>query len=126
MILAIRIVLLAFILFIIYSFFHYIASPRRKLHHAHKQKKFYFLDDRCDIRKNFFVTFNGFLYEGEKYLHDDRKSPQVHSISIWDINKESLTEPSEEDILKIEGIINARYPDAIIDWKSSIYHHKNT
>ncbi|WP_419881882.1 sigma-w pathway protein ysdB [Peribacillus sp. B-H-3] len=126
MIMAIRMMLLAFIIFIIYSFFHYIASPRRKLHHAHKQKKFYFLDDQCDIRRNFFVTFNGFLYEGEKYLHHEGKSHQVRSISIWEIKKESLPEPTAEDILKIEGIIKTRYPDAIIDWKNSLYHHKNT
>jgi len=115
-----RILLLALIVFIIYQAFKYLFHPKRKLELAHEQKKFYFLDDPENVRKNFLLTYKGVLFEGEKYLGTTPDSFDVVSIFILPKNKAALKGMKKEDFLFIEQEIRKHYPKAAIDWKSPI------
>ncbi|MGN0514089.1 MAG: hypothetical protein ACI4GD_07405 [Lachnospiraceae bacterium] len=74
------------------------------------------LDDPADVRRNFFITYKGFLFEGEKY--PDHNS-EVVSIFIWQHNHTEKENSCQEEILEIEKRISRHYPAARIDWKSA-------
>ena len=61
----------------------FILNPKRKLELAHEQKRYYYLDDPNNVRKNFLLTYKGVLFEGEKYLGTTEDSFDVISIFIW-------------------------------------------
>ncbi|WP_174729648.1 sigma-w pathway protein ysdB [Mesobacillus harenae] len=115
-----RLLLLALIIFIVYSAVKYLFSPKRKLELAHEQKRFYFVDDRENIRKNFMLTHKGVLFEGEKYLGTTDAAFEVVSIFIWPKKTASLQGLEREDFKYIEDQVHSRYPNADIDWKSPI------
>jgi hypothetical protein len=115
-----RIVLFLLIIYLFYRCFKFIVNPKRKLELAQEQKKFYFFDDQDNVRKNFFITYKGVLFEGEKYLGTTEDSFEVVSIFVWTNNVSSLKGLSLKDFYYIEGEIRERYPKAKIDWKSPI------
>jgi cbb3-type cytochrome oxidase subunit 3 len=115
-----RILLLALILFLIYYLIKYIFNPKRKLELAHEQKRYYFFDDYNNVRKNFLLTYNGVLFEGEKYLGTTSNSFEVVSIFIFPRDLASLKGLTKEDFHLIEKNVQGYYPNAKIDWKSPI------
>ncbi|MGD6855504.1 sigma-w pathway protein ysdB [Bacillus infantis] len=117
---AIRLLLFALILFLIYTCVKYIINPKRKLELAHEQKRYYFLDDQNNVRKNFLITYKGVLLEGEKYLGTTDNAFEVVSIFIWPHNQTSLKGMVREDFQFIERKISEQYPNAKLDWKSPI------
>lgn len=119
-IILIRLVLLALIIFIIYSIFKYMLNPKRKLELAHEQKNFFLLDRKNNVRKNFLLTYKGVMFEGEKYLGTTEKSFEVISIFIWPKNPEKLEGLKKQDFSFIQKEVRKMYPEAIIDWKSPI------
>ena len=101
---------------LIYITLKYINKPLRKLKAAQKKKAFYLLDDTADVRRNFFITYKGLLFEGEKYPnHND----EVESIFIWLHHNNDWELLGKEDILEIEKRISRHYPETRIDWKSA-------
>ncbi|WP_153127452.1 sigma-w pathway protein ysdB [Peribacillus tepidiphilus] len=124
-----RLFLLTAFIFIIYTAIKYLLNPKRKLELAHEQKKFFFLDDPENVRKNFLLTYKGVLFEGEKYLGTTDRAFDVISIFIWPKSNAALKGLEREDFLAIEQRIKEYYPTAIIDWKSPIkefLHKPNT
>lgn len=115
-----RILLLAFILFLIYYLIKYIFNPKRKLELAHEQKRYFLYDDLNNVRKNFLLTYKGVLFEGEKYLGTTNQAFEVVSIFIWPRNLASLKGMTKDDFLLIEENVRINYPNAKIDWKSPI------
>lgn len=115
-----RFLLFALIIFLIYSVFKYLLNPKRKLELAHEQKRYYFLDNKNDVRKNFFVTYKGVLFEGEKYLGTTDNAFEVVSVFIWPHKIASLNGMVREDFKFIERKVIEYYPNAKIDWKSPI------
>ncbi|GIN59117.1 sigma-w pathway protein ysdB [Lederbergia ruris] len=120
MLILLRIAIFAFIIYLIYKIIKFILDPKRKLETAHEQKKYYFYDVPNNIRKNFLITFNGVMFEGEKYLGTTDRSFEVVSIFVWPRNPDLLKGLSYEDFRFIENEIELRYPDSTIDWKSPI------
>ncbi|RSD27874.1 sigma-w pathway protein ysdB [Mesobacillus subterraneus] len=120
MILLLRILILLLFIFLIYSAVKYLFHPKRKLELAHEQKRFYFLDDPENVRKNFLLTYKGVLFEGEKYLGTTQSAFEVVSIFIWPKKTSALKGLVLEDFQFIERKIRENYPVAKIDWKSPI------
>ena len=100
-------------------------TQREKLELAHEQKKFYFLDDQNNVRKNFVLTYNGVLFEGEKYLGTTTDFFDVVSIFVFPRNVNSLKGLTKNDFKIIEQHIQKHYPTAEIDWKSPIKEFMN-
>lgn len=115
-----RLLILAAIIFVLYSLIKYLLNPKRKLELAHEQKKFFFLDDRENVRKNFLLTYKGVLFEGEKYLGTTDTSFDVISIFVWTPTPNKLIGFTKEDFQFIEVKIKEAYPYAALDWKSPI------
>lgn len=116
----VRILILALIVFIIYKIIKFLLDPKRKLEIAHEQKKYYFYDIPENVRKNFLITYNGVMFEGEKYLGTTDRSFEVVSIFVWPHDPNQLKGLSYDDFLFLENEIKLRYPDSKIDWKSPI------
>ncbi|MBP3039916.1 sigma-w pathway protein ysdB [Bacillaceae bacterium Marseille-Q3522] len=116
----IRILLIVFILILIYSTIKYIRSPKRRMEFALEKKRFYLMDDKNNIRKNFYLTYKGVLFEGEKYIDPEENVTGRISIFIWPQKTESLTGMLRKDFDFIELQLRHDYPDANIDWKSPI------
>jgi hypothetical protein len=116
----IRLVIFFLILYLLYRSVKYIMDPKRKLELAQEQKRFYFLDDQENVRKNFHVTYKGVRFEGEKYLGATEKSFEVVSIFVWSKNISSLKGLTQEDFQYLQNEIKERYPNAKLDWKSPI------
>src|SRR4051812_41868237 len=124
----IRFFLFALILFLIYRTIKFILNPKRKLELAHEQKRYHYLDDQNNVRKNFLLTYKGVLFEGEKYLGTTNDAFDVVSIFIWPHSVNSLMGFVREDFLFIERKILDEYPNTKLDWKSPIkeFMHKHT
>ncbi|CAM3922481.1 sigma-w pathway protein ysdB [Lederbergia lenta] len=120
MIILLRIMIFALILYFIYKIVMFILDPKRKLESAHEQKKFFFYDVSDNIRKNFLITHKGTMFEGEKYLGSTEHAFDVVSIFIWPHNQDLLQGFSYDDFMMMENEIKLRYPNAAIDWKSPI------
>ena len=120
MALFLRLILFLIIIFLLYTAIKYMLSPRRKLELAHEQGKFYFFDDPKNIRKNFLLTYQGVLFEGEKYLGTTERAFEVVSIFIWPKKTDDLHGLQREDFLAIEQAVKKQYPAALIDWKSPV------
>jgi hypothetical protein len=117
----IRFLLFALIIFLIYSTIKYLLNPKRKLELAHEQKRFFFLDNKNNVRKNFLVTYKGVLFEGEKYLGTTENAFEVVNVFIWPHRVSSLNGLVREDFEFIEKRVQESYPNAEIDWKSPIH-----
>lgn len=116
----IRLLIVALIIYLFYRGIAYLMDPRRKLDDAHKHGSYYFHDDRRNARKNFFITFKGALFEGEKYLGSTETSLEIVSIFVWAKDKMELQGLTRDDFLFLEKEILKNYPDAQISWKNPI------
>ncbi len=120
MVILLRFIIIALIIYAIYQAIKFILDPKRKLETAHEQQKFFFYDVPENVRKNFLITYQGVMFEGEKYLGTTDKSFEVVSIFVFPHRTDRLQGLSYEDFVYIENEIQLRYPDATIDWKSPI------
>jgi cbb3-type cytochrome oxidase subunit 3 len=111
--------LLAIIVFIVW-WFQYIFNPQRKLMSALEKKQTFFLDDENDVRRNFFLTYKGVLFEGEKYLGSTKNRFTVAKISLQPRQPNRLHILTREDFFEMTEIIHERYPDADIEWGTPI------
>lgn len=116
----VRLAIFFLILYLIVKMIKYLFNPKRKLELAHEEKRYFFFDDSENIRKNFLITYNGVLFEGEKYLGTTDQSFEVISIFVWPHNVNALNGLTYQDFLFLEKEITLRYPNAAIDWKSPI------
>lgn len=115
-----RLLLLAIIVFVLYSLVRYVVNPKRKLELAQEQKQFFLLDERDNVRKNFFLTYKGVLFEGEKYLGTTDQAFEVVSIFMWTGNPIQLQGLTRSDFEFVESKVKDRYPHAALDWKSPV------
>ncbi|QGH35261.1 sigma-w pathway protein ysdB [Gracilibacillus salitolerans] len=105
---------------LIYTAYKYIVNPKRKLEVAQEKSEFYFLDYNDNIKKNFFITYKGFLFEGEKYLGTTEEAFEVINIVMHTRNPEKLKGFERKDLYFLEEEILIRYPHAEIEWKYPI------
>ncbi|MBU0905676.1 MAG: sigma-w pathway protein ysdB [Planococcaceae bacterium] len=115
-----RFVVLAFIIYLFYRGISFLMDPKRKLDEAVEKNTYYFYDDIKNVRKNFFITYKGALFEGEKYLGTTKDSFEVVSIFVWVKDTMTLQGMTKEDFLFLENEIHMNYPDAKISWKNPI------
>ncbi|WP_208528091.1 sigma-w pathway protein ysdB [Jeotgalibacillus sp. R-1-5s-1] len=119
-VLVLRLIILAVVLYLIYKGFKYLFDPKRKLELAHEKAEYYFHDDSNNPRKNFFITYKGLMFQGEKYLGETERSFDVVSIFIWPHDPSRLQGFTIEDFRFLETEVRSNYPHARIDWKSPI------
>lgn len=120
MALIIRMIVIAVIVYLFYRGIRYLTDPKRKLDEAHEQERYYFYDDVKNVRKNFFITYKGALFEGEKYMGTTDRSFEVVSIFVWVKDEASLQGFNRDDFIFLEKEIRMSYPDAEINWKNPI------
>ncbi|MCW1928484.1 sigma-w pathway protein ysdB [Bhargavaea beijingensis] len=120
MALIIRVIVIAVIVYLFYRGIRYLTDPRRKLDEAYEQERYYFYDDVKNIRKNFFITYKGALFEGEKYMGTTDSSFEVVSIFVWVKDEASLQGFTRDDFIFLEKEIRMSYPDADVNWKNPI------
>lgn len=115
-----RFVILGFIIYLFYRGISFLMDPKRKLDEAVEKNTYYFYDDIKNVRKNFFITYKGALFEGEKYLGTTKDSFEVVSIFMWVKDTMTLQGLTKEDFHFIQNEIHMNYPDAKISWKNPI------
>lgn len=120
MALLIRLFIIVLLIYGFYKIFSYIFDPKRKLDEAYEKGQYYFYDDVKNVRKNFFITYKGALFEGEKYLGTTDQSFEVISIFVLVHNVMDLQGLTKDDFLFLQDEILVSYPDATINWKSPI------
>lgn len=120
MALLIRLLIIALIVYIFYKAFRYLTDPKRKLDEAYEKGQYYFFDDVKNIRKNFFISYKGALFEGEKYLGTTEDAFEVVSIFVWVHDTMKLHGLTKEDFLFLEKEILISYPNAKVNWKNPI------
>ena len=116
----IRLIILAFIVYLFYLGIKYLTNPKRKLDDAYERGQYYFFDDVKNVRKNFFISYKGALFEGEKYLGTTEDAFEVVSIFIWVKDEAKLQGFTKEDFLFLEKEVKMNYPNAQINWKNPI------
>jgi hypothetical protein len=119
-ILLLRLLILIAVIVLIYTGFKYVLNPKRKLELAQEQKQFYFFDDNGNVHKNFFLTYKGAMFEGEKYLGTTDESFEVVTVQVSVKDAARLQGFSKEDFYFIEREILIHYPYATVNWKSPI------
>lgn len=115
-----RLVITALIIYLLYKGIKYLFDPKRKLELAHEKEEYYFYDDAKNVRKNFFLTYKGVMFQGEKYLGESDRSFEVVSIFVWTKDPSKLNGFTVEDFLFLETDIRSSYPIAQVDWKSPV------
>ena len=115
-----RIVIIALIIYIVYKGVRYLTDPKRRLDEAHERGEYYFYDDVKKVRKNFFISYKGALFEGEKYLGTTENAFEVVSIFVFVHDSMKLQGFTKEDFLYLEKEILMNYPNATISWKNPI------
>ncbi|MFD1735951.1 sigma-w pathway protein ysdB [Bacillus salitolerans] len=115
-----RLLILIAMVALIYTGFKYLLNPKRKLELAHEQKKYYFLDDKRNVHKNFYITYRGAMFEGEKYLGTTENSFEVVTINVSVKSASSLQGFTKEDFYFLEREILIQYPHSTVQWKSPI------
>ncbi|MCM3743587.1 sigma-w pathway protein ysdB [Sporosarcina luteola] len=118
--LLIRFIIIAFIVYLFYRGIRYLLDPKRKLDEAYEQEQYYFYDDVKNVRKNFFITYKGALFEGEKYLGTTENSFDVVSIFVWVKDDAKLQGFTKDDFHFLSSEITSNYPMAEISWKNPI------
>ncbi len=124
--LLIRFVIIAFIVYLFYRGIRYLTDPKRKLDEAHEQQQFYFYDDVKNVRKNFFITYKGAMFEGEKYLGTTENSFDVVSIFVRVKDETKLQGFTKDDFHFLKSEILSNYPQADIGWKNPIEQLMNS
>ena len=120
MALLIRFVIIAFIIYLFYRGIRYLLDPKRKLDEAYEGEKYFFYDDMKNVRKNFFITYKGAMFEGEKYLGTKGDSIDVVSIFIWVKDDAKLQGFTKDDFNFLSSEVLSNYPKAEISWKNPI------
>lgn len=115
-----RIIIIVVIIYIFYKAFRYLMDPKRKLDEAYEKGQYYFYDDVKNVRKNFFISYKGALFEGEKYLGTTEDAFDVVSIFVWVHDSMKLQGLTKDDFLFLEKEIKMNYPKAEINWKGPI------
>ncbi|KOO52429.1 hypothetical protein [Viridibacillus arvi] len=116
----IRVLLVVLILYVMYKVIRYFFNPKRKFDDAVQRRGYYFYDDSKNARKNFFISYKGAMFEGEKYLGTANDTLEVVSIFIDTKNEMELQGLKKDDILFLESEIVLHYPNATISWKNPI------
>lgn len=120
MALLIRIIVIFVVIYIFYKIVRYLTDPKRKLDEAYEKGQYYFYDDVKNVRKNFFISYKGALFEGEKYLGTTENAFEVVSIFVWVHDTGKLQGLAKEDFYYLEKEILLNYPNAQINWKNPI------
>lgn len=120
MALLIRFLIIILIIYLFYRGIRYLTDPKRKLDEAYEEERYYFYDDIKNVRKNFFITYKGALFEGEKYLGTTSNSFDVVSIFVWVKNEAKLQGLTKDDFIFLQSEILSNYPTAEISWKNPI------
>lgn len=115
-----RLLILILIIYVFYKILRYLFDPKRKLDEAYEKEQYYYYDEVKNVRKNFFITYKGALFEGEKYLGTTDQAFEVVSIFIWTKDPAKLQGLTKEDLRFLQNEIKMNYPDAKINWKSPI------
>ena len=118
--LLIRFIIIAFIVYLIYRGILYLTDPKRKLDNAYAEEKYYFYDEVNNVRKNFFLSYKGAMFEGEKYLDTAVDSIDVISIFVWVKDETKLQDFTKADFDFLSSKILSNYPKAAISWKYPI------
>jgi hypothetical protein len=116
----IRFLILALLVYLFYRGIAYVLDPKRKLDDAYQKGSYYFYDDVKNARKNFFISYKGALFEGEKYLGTTDNAFEVVSIFVWAKDTMKLQGFTRDDFLFLEKEILTNYPAADIGWKNPI------
>jgi len=120
MIFLLRLLIIVLIIYAFYKILRYLFDPKRKLDEAYEKEQYYFYDDIKNIRKNFFISYKGALFEGEKYLGATDQAFEVVSIFVWTKDAAKLQGFRKEDFRFLQNEIRMNYPSAKINWKSPI------
>ncbi|QUG42313.1 sigma-w pathway protein ysdB [Psychrobacillus sp. INOP01] len=115
-----RLFILILIIYVFYKILRYLFDPKRKLDEAYEKEQYYYYDEVKNVRKNFFITYKGALFEGEKYLGTTDQAFEVVSIFIWTKDPAKLQGFTKEDLRFLQNEIKMNYPNAKINWKSPI------
>lgn len=78
------------------------------------------MDDKSNVHRNMLLTYNGVLFEGEKYMGTTDQAFQIVKIHLWPRHPEGLVGLQKRDFEEIISIIHSVYPHAQITWKSPI------
>ena len=116
----IRLLIIVAVIYILMKIVRYLLDPKRKLDEAIEKGAYYFYDDAKDVRKNFFISYNGAIFEGEKYLGTTDDAFEVISIFVHVIDAMKLQGFTKEDFNFLEKEIRLNYPNAKIDWANLI------
>lgn len=115
-----RLLIIVIIIYAFYKILRYLFDPKRKLDESYEKEQYYFYDDIKNVRKNFFITYKGALFEGEKYLGTTEQAFEVVSIFVWIKDPSKLQGFTKEDFRFLQNEIRMNYPSAKINWKSPI------
>lgn len=115
-----RLLIIVLIIYIFYKGVRYLTDPKRKLDEAYEQGRYYFYDDVKNVRKNFFISYKGALFEGEKYLGTTHNAFEVVSIFVFVHDAMKLQGFTKDDFYYLEQEISLNYPNAKINWKNPI------
>lgn len=116
----IRLIIIAILIFVFYKLVRYILDPKRKLDEAYEKGNYYFFDDVADVRKNFFITYKGAKFEGEKYLGTTTDAFEVVSIFVHVLDVMQLQGFTKDDFTFLQNEIQMSYPNAKINWSKPI------
>lgn len=115
-----RLLILTLIIYVFYKILRYLFDPKRKLDEAYEKEQYYYYDEVKNVRKNFFITYKGALFEGEKYLGTTDQAFEVVSIFVWTKDPAKLQGFTKDDLRFLQNEIKMNYPVAKINWKSPI------
>lgn len=118
--LLIRLAVIALIIYVFYKAIRYITDPKRKLDEAYEKNEYYFYDDVKNVRKNFFISYKGALFEGEKYLGTTEDAFEVVTIFVGARDAATLHGLTKKDFEYLQQEILTSYPKAKINWKQPI------
>lgn len=79
------------------------------------------IDDKKNVRKNFLITYQGAVFEGEKHPGSGKNPFEVDSIYIWAQHSADLKKLNLSDFFYIEQQILKQYPKAKINWNNPFF-----
>lgn len=120
MALILQIAIIFTIFYFLYKGVKRFLHPARKLRSSQKHKQFFLLDEKHNARKNFTLTYKGFLFEGEKYLRDGEDTESVNSILISAVSPADAESLTQADLFYIEEQVKQHYPEAEVEWEEPL------
>lgn len=118
--LLIRLAVIALIVYVFYKAIRYLTDPQRKLDEAYEKNQYYFYDDVKNVRKNFFISYKGALFEGEKYLGTTEDAFEVVTIFVGARDAATLQGLTKKDFEYLQQEILTSYPKAKVNWRQPI------